>query len=462
MKKISIILSTVFIFFSTGCEKYVSKDDVDPNNPIDVPISTLLTTSQVAIFSTYNGQMSRNAGMWVQHFEGTLFQMVEQGAYSVSENDVQNDWNTIYTAGVANVNVVISKGITGGNPYYVGIGEACKAILLGIATDYWGDIPEREAGLGGDNLYPHFDRQQIVLDDIQTILSDAITQLSKGPGENTITPGSDDLIHGGDPASWIKTCWILKARYHNRLSQRDPAGSATAALADIDAAIAAGLSSNGDDANAIYGTDGGTALNPWFAFQSDRTDYIKLSATLVDTMTALNDPRLMFYGDTVVGGQVVGAELGSEDVTASNISSTYFASAAEPLPLITYVEAKFIEAEAALRSGNTGRAQTAYTEAITASITRFGADPTAYLGANGTLTGGNELNQIMIQKWIAMFTQPEAWSDWRRTNIPNVTPNPNGVQSTIPVRYPTEQNERLLNPNAAVISDLVTPVWWDL
>jgi len=462
MKKISIILSTVFIFFSTGCEKYVSKDDVDPNNPLDVPISTLLTTAQVTIFSTYNGQMSRNAGMWVQHFEGTLFQMVEQGSYSLSENDIQNDWNTLYTAGVANVNDVITKGLAGGNPYYVGIGEACKAMIIGIATDYWGDIPSREAGLGGANLYPHYDQQQVILSDIQNMLSDAIAQLSKSPGENTITPGGDDLIHGGDVASWIKTCWILKARYHNRLSQRDPTGSATAALADIDAAIAAGLSSNDDDANAIYGTEGGTALNPWFAFQSDRTDYIKLGATLVDTMTALLDPRLEFYGDTVVGGLVVGAELGSEDVTASNINSSTYAAADGPLPLVTYVEAKFIEAEAALRAGNTARAQAAYTAAITASINRFGVDPTAYLAANGTLTGGNELNQIMFQKWIAMFTQPESWSDWRRTNIPNLTPNPNGFQSTIPVRYPTEQNERLLNPNAVVVSDLITPVWWDM
>jgi hypothetical protein len=462
MKKITLILSTVFIFFSTGCEKYVSKDDVDPNNPTDAPIGTLLTTSQVGIFSLYNGQMSRNAGMWVQHYEGTLFQMVEQGSYSVSENDVQNDWNTIYTAGIVNANLVIAKGLADGEPYYVGIGEACKALLLGIATDYWGDIPGREAGLSGANLYPHYDSQETVIGDIQTMLSDAITQFSKSTGENKLLPGTDDLIHQGDVEAWIKTCWILKARYHNRLSQRDPMGSATAALADIDAALAAGLTGNDDDANANYGSEGGTALNPWFAFQSDRTDYIKLSATLVDTMKAMNDPRLEFYGDTIVGGEVVGAALGSEDVSASNINSSTFASADAPLPLVTYVEAKFIEAEAALRAGNTGRAQTAYTEAITASINRFGVDPTAYLAANGTLTGGSELNQIMFQKWIAMFTQPEAWSDWRRTNVPNLTPNPNGVQATIPVRYPTEQNERLLNPNAVVVSNLITPVWWDM
>ena len=74
----------------------------------------------------------------------------------------------------------------------------------------------------------------------------------------------------------------------------------------------------------------------------------------------------------------------------------------------------------------------------------------------------NSLNMIMLQKWIAMFTQPEVWSDWRRTGIPNLTPNPQGVIDVIPVRYPSEQRERNNNPNAIVISNLITPVWWDV
>jgi hypothetical protein len=462
MKKITIILSGLFILFTTGCEKYVSDDDIDPNNPVDVPVTTLLTTTEVTIFATQNGQMSRDAGLFVQHFEGTLFQMIEHGSYSISENDVQNDWNTSYTSGIANALRVIKKGNELGSPYYVGVGEACKAMLLGQLTDYWGDIPNREAGLGEEGtFYPHYDAQSVVLEDIQTLLTDAITQLSKDPGANQggIMPGSDDLIHGGDAAAWISTCWVLKARYHNRLSQVDPVVSATNALADIDGLTATGGSG---DAYAKYGTEGGTALNPWFAFNSDRTDYIKLSATLVDSMRSMGDPRLPFYADPILGDSAfIGSGLGSEDVNASYLNSTWFAAADADLPLVTGVEASFIEAEAAFRSGNIGRAQTAFTQGITSSIGRFGADPTAYLAAHGTLNAGTEMQQIMTQKWIALFTQCEVWADWRRTGIPSLTPNPAGVQGSIPVRYPTEQNERLLNPNAVVISDLTTPVWWD-
>ena len=91
------------------------------------------------------------------------------------------------------------------------------------------------------------------------------------------------------------------------------------------------------------------------------------------------------------------------------------------MPLITYVEARFIEAEAALRSGNNARAQTAYTEALTAALNRYdGIDAAgvtaAYLAANGTL-GSSPLAQIMFQNGFPAILNLEAWSDWRRTNF---------------------------------------------
>ena len=462
-RNINIILALSFLLFSTGCEKYVSQDDRDPNNPTNATLQTLLPVVEVSVFATHTGQMSRTSGIWAQHFTGTQFQFVEYGRYSLSENDVQNDWNTLYTSGIANANEVISKGTTEGSPYYVGVGKILKCMLLGLATDFWGDIPEKEAGLGVENLTPHYDAQQVVIANIQTMLSEAIASLKLDISVNNgVFPTSDDFIHGGDASKWIRTAWILKARYANRLSKRDAAGSATAALQYIDNAIADGLSGNSDDANAIFEEAGGSALNQWYAFEQDRAGYIKTCATLIDTMNALSDPRLPFYCAPDTGGAFSGTPIDSEDQNSSSIGS-YFAGPSSPIPLITFAEAKFIEAEAALRAGNNGRAQTAYTEALTAALNRYdgidAAAVTAYITANGTL-GSNPLGQIMFQKWISSYTQTEAWSDWRRTNLPALSPNPVGILPTIPVRYPTEQNERLYNPNAVVVSNLTSNVWW--
>jgi hypothetical protein len=71
------------------------------------------------------------------------------------------------------------------------------------------------------------------------------------------------------------------------------------------------------------------------------------------------------------------------------------------------------------------------------------------------------LAKIMNHKYVAMYGQIEAYADWRRTNLPTLTPNANGAVNVIPRRLPTVIDERLYNKNAIVISDIKLPVWWD-
>jgi len=73
------------------------------------------------------------------------------------------------------------------------------------------------------------------------------------------------------------------------------------------------------------------------------------------------------------------------------------------------------------------------------------------------------LQKIMVQKYLSLFTNVEAWADWRRTGFPVLTPNPSGFGggSAIPRRLPTVQDERTYNPNAVVVSDIFANVWWD-
>ena len=131
--------------------------------------------------------------------------------------------------------------------------------------------------------------------------------------------------------------------------------------------------------------------------------------------------------------------------------------------MVTYFEAKFIEAEANLRLGNADEAATAYNDAVKASVlfVTGASDPqfeAQFANENGASI---TLDKIMTQKYVAMFTQPEAWADWRRTSIPALTANPNGDVAGIPRRFPTCRSERNYNSNAVVVSDILQPVWWD-
>ena len=141
----------------------------------------------------------------------------------------------------------------------------------------------------------------------------------------------------------------------------------------------------------------------------------------------------------------------------------YYASPNSPIPLNSHVEGLFIKAEAELRGGSAGNAATALNDAVMASILQVtGASDPVYEGMYASETAGTiTLEKIMYQKWVALFIQTEAYSDWRRTGYPTLTPNPNGNTATIPVRLITPAPERLYNPNAVVVGDLEEPVWWD-
>jgi len=459
------MMTLLLLLGSASCSKFVDGYEDSPNNPLETTPALLTTVIQVATFSHFIGQFARHAAVMTQQCAGTQAQFEDLANYSVLEGDNNNEWESQYSA-ITDCNILIDLAGTT-NPYYQGIAKIMKAMNLGLTTDLWGDVPNREAskGIQGEAFYnPAYDPQEMVYQDIQALLTEAISDLSKDAGSNTLLPGLDDLIFNGDASKWVVTAHILKARYENHLSKRDAAGSATRALAAIDAAVAAGLDGTGDDCNAIFPGDG-NSLNPWFAFQQTRGDYIKMAEGFVNFLKGINDPRLPFYAAPDANGGFTGTPLASTLTTTSDIGA-FFSTPDAPAPLVSYVEAKFIEAEAALRAGQKLRAANAHNAAVKAHIRQVtGADaPAAYATAQASETDASiTLEKIMTHKYVALFTQFEVYTDWRRTNIPALTPNPVGLVSGIPRRLPTCSNERLYNTNAPspVISDILKPVWWD-
>lgn len=456
-------LTILLLFGSASCSKFVDGYEISPNSPLETTPALLTTVIEVATFMHFTGQFARHATIMTQQCNGVQAQYQDLANYIILEGDNNNEWESHYSA-ITDCDLLVELAGTA-NPYYQGIAKILKAMNLGLTTDLWGDIPNQEAGkgyLGEEHYNPAFDSQEMVYANIQSLLSDAISDLSKGDGDNILLPDSDDLIFQGDASKWIVTAHILKARYENHLSKRDASGSATRALAAIDAAVLAGLSSTDNDCNAIF-PGNGNSLNQWYAFQSDREDYIKMGFDFVTLMKNIDDPRLPYYAAPDAAGDISGTPLGSSVATTSNIGD-YFALPASSAPLVTYVEARFIEAEAAFRDGQKMRAANAHNEAIKAHIKQVtGADaPMDYVMDQASETETSiTLEKIMTHKYVALFTQFEVYNDWRRTNIPALSPNPNGSVAGIPRRLPTPSNERLYNTQAPVISDILKPVWWD-
>ncbi|MDX5428001.1 MAG: SusD/RagB family nutrient-binding outer membrane lipoprotein [Bacteroidota bacterium] len=453
---------------SVGCDKYFEDDVVSPNDPEKVTAALLMSNIQVATFASFGGQLTRQAHVMTQQMAGTNAgsQSVEIAQYNITEQTNVNSWRAIYSGTIVNGKILIAD-FGDGNPWYRGITKVLLAMNFGLATDVWGDVPFTEAGQGLDgNLSPAYNSQEDVISGIQTLLDEAIAELKEPEANNTLIPASDDFIFAGDVDAWLKTAYLLKARYANRLSERDP--NYPQSVLDIFTAASndgAAMTSAADDANMLFG--GGNGLNQWYAYEQSRSGYLRAGKTYVDMLNAQNDPRRPFFlTPDSSGTNFSGTAVDDLQNVSSSYVGPYYASSSSPIPLTSYVEWKFIEAEANFRAGNTGPAATAYNDAIIASVeqvTGAAADP-AFVTAVASETGASiTLEKIMTQKYMALFCQIETWADWRRTGFPALSPNPNGVNNplVIPVRFIYSQEERQYNTSFPGTKRLNEPVWWD-
>jgi hypothetical protein len=291
--KLSVILLTLSMFIAS-CSKYVEGYNVSPNDPENASAATLLSGMEVGLFALYGGgQLDRSASIMVQQTTGISDQMVDVTRYNILEGDNVNEWELIYTDILVNARVLLEK-YGDDSPHYAGVTKVIQALALGIATDFWGDIPYSDALSGLDNLNPSYDSQEAIITEIKNLCDAAITDL--GAAESIFSPDGNDYIHSGDLDAWKNTARMLKIRYMQRLTKK----ASYNAQEVIDALTNAGFTGPENDTYCIFGTNG-NEFNQWYAFHSDR-GYMRMCETFIKPLRIANDPRLPFYADTT--GQI--------------------------------------------------------------------------------------------------------------------------------------------------------------
>ena len=182
---------------------------------------------------------------------------------------------------------------------------------------------------------------------------------------------------------------------------------------------------------------------PWYQYIQQRDD-IEIDSTSYVALFSDLDPRNGIF------------------TVPLELPHPYF-KADRDFPILTYTEMKFIEAETQFRAGGAAAATPAYLDAVRASMADAGVTDGAAIDAYiASIEGDVTLENIMLEKYKALFADQETFSDWRRTGIPNLTPN-TGTDTQIPVRLPYPQTEIFSNANTPSPSEVTqfTPVWWD-
>lgn len=458
-------LGIVSAFMLTSCsDEKLNEIGTNPNNPVEVPSDLLIaqTTANTA-FAICGTDLAWYSSVFVEHTTGVHGQLeTADKRTGINSSIGNNSWNDLYN-NMKDLDIIIEMcsegGAEEGNNYTAGIAKILLAHNYSITTDIWGEIPFVEALAGSDIRQPAFDTEENVYKGIIDLLDEAITDLS---GESIGHPGPADFFYNGDAASWIKAAYALKARFYNRLSN---------VRNDINDSILLATSNAFADAseNMVF-TDfstNATAQHPWFQEAADRGHHA-ISETLDGILQDLNDPRRTFWIDTMPSGEIVPAPNGTATTDQggeiySRVKSTYL-TATSPMPIITYDELKFIEAETHLREGNTPEAYTAYLEGIEEAMIRTGiTDTTAiqnYLSQAQVDVGESnlDLETIITQKYVAfwMFQPIEAYNDYRRTGIPTL----NNPVSDPPSRFPYPTDEVAANEENVPDKNSSDLVWW--
>lgn len=450
---IPTIILLLTVLFTSSCKKWVDQDlNVDPNRPTDVTVTALLPVAQAGMGYTAGGDVKYAASIWMQQMAGGANQPLAYDRYVFTQSDVDNVWTYgLYSGPMMDCYQIIEKANAEGSPYYSGIAKVMMAYQLGCVTDLWGSAPYSEAFQGNANLKPGYDSQQEIYPFLINLLDAAIADFSLGADENFRLPGGDDLIYGGDVTLWTRATYALKARYALHLSKRNPNAYAEALVA-----LANAFSSNDQDFEFTFGS-AYSENSPLFQFNDQRTFDIVTGANLVDSLVARNDPRLPLLVDSTDG--YIGSHAGEGDGWA--LIGPYYASPNSPVPFISYVECKFIEAEALLPTDAISAA-TAFNDAVKASLAKFGVSDSLFEATWAAETGATlTLQKIIEQKYYALCYQLEVYNDWRRTGFPVLQKSNISAISEIPRRYPYPTSERLYNSENVPNVTLTTRVWWD-
>ncbi len=468
-KHISIFSLLLLMLFTFSCsDEIMDEIDTDPNNPTDVPISMLMSGCTAATPYWVTGTtLAWFSSIFVEQTAGAHGQMRDADRRAnINSQLSENSWAfQIYPRLLPDLKIIIEKGSEDGSEdgkwIDVGIAKILQAYTFLASTDTWGRIPFSEATLGAENRKPVYDTQESIYTAMLNQLDEAVADLQK---ENISTTGGEDYIYGGDSDAWILAAYSLKARYANRLSNIDATGSAADALA----AAANGFASMEDDFTFDNWSNDLGHENTWFQEENERRHHA-ISVTFYDILDGLNDPRIPLF-ITQVNGEYVPAQNGtSEEDQAGTIysrMSTNVIYATAPLPIMTYAELKFVEAECHLRKSapDAAAALAAYEAGLDAALVQAGVETASaevYMAQPEVLPIDAEnltTDMIYTQKYIHLwpYGSVEAFAEWRRTGFPTLT-NP----FEAPRRFPYPQNEISGNAENVPTVTAYNGVWWD-
>ncbi|MBK7937338.1 MAG: SusD/RagB family nutrient-binding outer membrane lipoprotein [Lewinellaceae bacterium] len=468
MKNIKIFISLLaFLLAANGCQKF-DELEADPNRSTTVPPSLVLRGILKDLYYAPWSDEQRWNQYWCSnynYYDNNEYWTGSAGLRFTTLKNVQKMEAEAARIGLPEVNA------------YSALGKFFRAYFYYDMTMKVGDLPLSQALQGVDNIAPAYDTQKDIFKQILVWLEESNTQLGSriSAADNTL---EGDIYFDGDLRKWQKTVNAFKLRVLVQLSKK---------VAETDLGIQQEFAKTiGDPARypLMEGNDDNlqflfNSVNDKYPFNPDNfgfyADRYNTSATYVNTLAALQDPRVFVVAEPAAAKLAAGytaqdfeAYVGAPsdeglDQMATKVQAgeysrinkaRYFSSYdGEPSIQIGYSEMCFSIAEGINRGWSTGDAKSWYDKGITASMNFYGiTDATAisaYLARPESAYKGNNadgLTQVLVQKYLALSQHSgfEGYYNWRRTAVPTFYEGGPGTGNSgvIPRRFQYPTNER--------------------
>lgn len=492
MKKYILIPLVLIITTFSGCKKF-DYFQLNPNNPTIADPSLLLPVIERVAFATISVDpaLASRYLVYTQSVSNAQYYGWQRSGMSY--------------AYISQVVKMEQEAARTGKPNYRYIGKFFRAYFIVTMSQVFGDIPYSQMmqSLLNNNFSdsaatrPVYDKQQDIYRSVLDELKIASDSLNASNGEI-----SGDIVHEGDIDKWKKLINSFSLRILMSLSKKESDASLNIKqrFNEIISQPAKYplMASNADNGRLPFYniTDN---QYPYFNNNSMKTDFY-LDSTFVDILQDLKDPRLFVYGKPKPSSALPATDFNAYDGlrgsaqlatntakrgagNASQIHDRYaYEAINEPAILMSYSEVQFLLAEAVVRGWITGNAQNYYEKGIKASMAFSNFKDTYTGGAidlyvaqpSVILQAGNEIKQIITQKYISMFMNVgwQPFFEQRRTGFPTFDVAGTGILNggKIPKRwmYPIlEFNNNRVNVENAVRSqypggDNINGVMWIL
>jgi hypothetical protein len=495
MKNIKfLILSAVLILLSACSNVDFGNINKNTNGATEYDAASLMGGAMMQYATVTGRNYITIPTLYVQYQSQVTY--VDEMLY----NEAAQSWYSYYVQCLSNLQTVINMNsdpaqqtkrlLDEGYPAnQIGVAMIMKAVIAKRITDTYGDIPYSQA-LDPSTHLPAYDTQEAVYNSLISDVKAARDMMDAGQAGPT-----GDVIYGGDVVKWKKFANSFLLQTTLQLSKRFPSASGMAAT-EFKSALnnAAGvIESVGDEAWFNYDENVAAFQNPWFSGNRTRdyflsqefTDALKGNdgSSLNPTSNRTPDSRIAIYAQSTTKD---GVPYGHRDGSGSGknqMSEVNFWAAGAPLPIMTAAYTFLNRADAANMGWTSENAGDMLTAGITMSYaslsshalsgTDITSDATAYAAARlaDAVTVG--MGQVISEeKWIALFPNGfDAWSEWRRTGIPDLKPTPEAFNDgTIPRRYLYPSEESTINEAnyTTAVGDLspatdhnYSRIWWD-